>query len=215
MLIPGLQGGIEKAQAADITRLMEVEGICMKRRRVEHHLNSYRRVLAQSSNLASAASPTPMAQQLDQQVDLSRIGCCDSNASCGSGARNTAAVWPRPARLIIVGALGQSTYGSSQCMALMTQTRQHRQLMPACTGHATSTVVTHCVQVNMLQPGSSGEGQPVTVSLIVRSSSLDGSTAVRVTLAARPEGSPKQAGKPDSTKPPGTVCTPANNVDSL
>ena len=81
MLAPALQGGIEKAQAAEIRRLMEEEGMCMKRRRVEHHLTSYRRVLAQSSSLASATPPTPMTQQLDQQVDLSGIGFV--HASCG------------------------------------------------------------------------------------------------------------------------------------
>ena len=62
------------------------------------------------------------------------------------------------------------------------------------------------VQVKMLQPGSPGEGQPVTVQLVVHSSSLDGSKAVHVTLAVRPEGSPKQAGKPDGVRPPGALC---------
>ena len=63
------------------------------------------------------------------------------------------------------------------------------------------------VQVKMLQPGSPREGQPVTVQLVVRSNPLDGSMAVHVTLAVRPEGSPRQAGKPDGTRPPGAVRT--------
>lgn len=61
------------------------------------------------------------------------------------------------------------------------------------------------VQVKMLQPGSPGEGQPVTVQLVVHSSSLDDSMAVHVILAVRPEGSPKQAGKPDGTRPSGAT----------
>eukprot|EP00891_Asterochloris_glomerata_P000896 jgi/Astpho2/896/fgenesh1_pg.00016_%23_98_t len=61
------------------------------------------------------------------------------------------------------------------------------------------------MKVKMLQPGSPGEGQPVTVQLVVHSSSLDDSMAVHVILAVRPEGSPKQAGKPDGTRPSGVT----------